>query len=102
VVLTDSGGLQKEAVFMGVPCVTLRDETEWSETLEDGWNALAGTDPSAIERLALRPRPLSPSRSFQADGSCARLIADILMERAPARQPSAARSHAPPKAAVVP
>ena len=85
VVLTDSGGLQKEAVFLGTPCVTLRDETEWGETLEDGWNALAGTDPSAIERLALRPRPLSPSRSFQSDGFCARRIADLLTERAPTR-----------------
>jgi UDP-N-acetylglucosamine 2-epimerase len=103
VVLTDSGGLQKEAVFMGVPCVTLRDETEWSETLEDGWNALAGTDPSAIERLALRPRPLSPSRSFEADGSCAGLIADILMEGAPVRPPDVARAHASAqKTAVVP
>ena len=52
-IITDSGGIQKEAYFYQVPCVTLRDETEWVETVESGWNQLAGADYDKIVRMAI-------------------------------------------------
>ncbi len=79
-VLTDSGGLQKEAWFMGVPCVTLRGETEWVETLAGGWNVLAKLETEDILRKATgaAPDPAARERRPFGDGHAGEHIAAAL------------------------
>lgn len=73
-VLTDSGGLQKEAYFLGTPCITLRTETEWVETLHDGWNTVATTDPERILDAISLPLPQRPQSQAFGDGNAAGII----------------------------
>jgi UDP-N-acetylglucosamine 2-epimerase len=74
-VMTDSGGIQKEAYWLRVPCVTLRTETEWVETVAQGWNTLAGSDVDRIVAAAVSPvRPEVHEDVYQGKGSVARLL----------------------------
>jgi UDP-N-acetylglucosamine 2-epimerase len=77
-VLTDSGGLQKEAYWLGVPCVTLRDETEWVETIESGWNVLAGINHKKIIQAVQGFTPPSMRPSLYGDGHTAMRCIEIL------------------------
>jgi UDP-N-acetylglucosamine 2-epimerase (non-hydrolysing) len=80
-VLTDSGGVQEETTFLGIPCFTLRDSTERPVTLTEGTNHLLGLDPEALDDvpqlLAHPPRPLRPPRGW--DGHAAERIADTVL-----------------------
>ncbi len=77
-VVTDSGGVQKEAYFFGVPCITLRDETEWIETVEDGWNALVGTETEDILHAIEHFNPAGTKSKSFGDGHAAERIAAIV------------------------
>lgn len=79
-VITDSGGVQKEAFFFGKSCVTLRDQTEWTETVDAGWNRLAGADPRAILEALSIPTPRGPRPALYGGGTAGEQILRVLSE----------------------
>ncbi len=80
-VLTDSGGVQKQAYFFGVPCVTLRRETEWTETVAEGWNAIVGTSSRSILAAVRNFRPRGRRPKVFGDGHASSRIVRALEER---------------------
>jgi UDP-GlcNAc3NAcA epimerase len=77
-IATDSGGLQKEAYWLGVPCLTLRDDTEWVETVEAGWNVLVGCDVDTIVDAARTITPPPSRPPVYGDGRSAARCVDVL------------------------
>jgi UDP-N-acetylglucosamine 2-epimerase len=80
VILTDSGGVQKEAFWLQIPCITLRDETEWVETVETGWNETVGVDPDRVRSAVRKTRPEKTPPPVYGDGTAARMIAKLIAE----------------------
>ena len=76
-VLTDSGGIQKEAYLAGVPCITLRADTEWTETVEQGWNVLVDLDAGAALRALERDCP-SERPPLYGDGHAGERVVSAL------------------------
>jgi len=79
VVVTDSGGLQKEAYWYGVPCVTLRPSTEWVDTVEAGANTLVDDDPARIETAIESARMPAERPQLYGDGYASERISQTLL-----------------------
>jgi UDP-GlcNAc3NAcA epimerase len=75
-IATDSGGVQREAYLWGVPCITMREETEWIETVSTGWNTLVGVDAGKFSDALATPLPAARPPIF-GDGNAAKRIAEL-------------------------
>jgi UDP-N-acetylglucosamine 2-epimerase (non-hydrolysing) len=79
-ILTDSGGIQKEAYILKVPCITLRENTEWVETIEDGWNVLVGASKEKIVEMANDFEPEGEQRNVFGNGDASKKIVERIKE----------------------
>lgn len=82
-IVTDSGGIQKEAYLLKIPCVTVRDTTEWRETVADGWNVLVGSDPERIRQAIREFEPSGPQTNVYGTDAAERIV-ELLPELAKA------------------
>jgi UDP-N-acetylglucosamine 2-epimerase (non-hydrolysing)/UDP-GlcNAc3NAcA epimerase len=78
-VLTDSGGLQKEAYLAGVPCITMRPSTEWTETVSSGWNVLVDLDAAAAVDALERPVPADRPELYGDGHAGERVVAALTL-----------------------
>jgi UDP-GlcNAc3NAcA epimerase len=79
-IITDSGGVQKEAFFFDVPCITTREETEWTETVECGWNTLVGADANKIVSVFENLKKNIPKPELYGGGDAASQIVEVLKD----------------------
>ena len=84
-ILTDSGGVQKEAYLLGTPCITMRDTTEWVETVDAGWNVLVDLDREAALAALARPRPDGDRPDLYGQGQAGSRIREVLSSYTPNR-----------------
>lgn len=77
-IVTDSGGIQKEAFFLQIPCVTLREETEWVETVENGWNVLVGSNAEQIKEAILNFSPRAIPNDYFGDGTAVQKMVEMI------------------------
>lgn len=85
-VVTDSGGVQKEAYFFRKPCITLRDSTEWTELVDAGWNRLVGADTSTILAALRNPSAPESSEDLYGNGRAGESILEILLSSWPSNE----------------
>ena len=79
-ILTDSGGIQKEAYILKIPCITLRENTEWVETVADGWNVLVGANKEKIVKKANDFEPKNKQRNVFGSGDASEKIVEVIKE----------------------
>lgn len=79
-ILTDSGGVQKEAYMLKVPCITMREETEWVETVEDGWNVLVGADKERMVSASCSFDPHNEQREMFGKGDASQKIVEVILD----------------------
>jgi UDP-N-acetylglucosamine 2-epimerase len=89
-IVTDSGGVQREAYLWGVPCITIREETEWVETVATGWNTLVGVDPEKVRAALDAPPPRRRPPIFGNGDAAERIAAHTVAYFEPALERSAA------------